>query len=370
MEIAYKFRIYPNKAQQELIHKTFGCVRFVYNYYLNKRKEMYEQSRKTFNYRKCSMDLTQLKNEYQWLREVDKFALQNSLRDLENAYINFFKGIKKGIKVGYPQFKSKKMHRLTYRSNFCNNNLLVFENLVQLPKLGKVKCKVSRKVEGRILNATVSQEPSGKYFIAIHCTQVDISKLPETGQAVGIDMGIRTFATLSDGSCIENPKYLEKSLKKLKKLQRELSRKTNGSTRWEKQRIKIARLHEHIANQRQDMQQKASTDIIRNNDVICIEDLGIQDMMKNKYISRYIGDAGWGNFLKQLVYKAEWYGRSVIRVEDDYCSSQICSVCGFKNIKAKNFSHPKWKCPECGTVHDRDVNAATNILNEGLRKLE
>jgi len=369
MEKAFKYRIYPNKTQQVLIQKTFGCCRFVYNYYLDKKIKLYESEKKSFGYNNCSKDLTMLKKSLEWLKEPDKDSLQKALKDLDTAYKNFFKN-----KFGYPKFKSKKERHKSYRTSCTNNNIKYLGRHIQLPKLGKVKITDKMIPKGRILNATVSQEPDGKYYVSLCCTDVVNYPLHLTNKNTGIDLGIESFATFSNGHKIGNMRFYEKSEKKLAKLQKEMSRKTKGGSNWNKARIKVARLQKHIAEQRRDWMQKLTTDIIRNYDNICIEDLKVSKMKeenletnkKSHVRHKHIGDVSWHEFRRELEYKCKWYGKQLKIVDQYYPSSQICHCCG-NNGGKKEVDIRIWKCKYCGVVLDRDVNAAVNILNEGMK---
>ena len=360
---AYKFRIYPDSNQTLLIVKTIGCSRFVFNHFLAERSILYESEKKTLSYNDCSAMLTQLKKELTWLKEVDSTALQSSLRFLDDSFKRFF-----SRQNDYPRFKSRKNPVQSYTSKFTNNNIVVEDSFLKLPKLGLVRYAKSREVDGRIISATVSRKPSGKFFVSL-LAETEVSELPKTGIACGVDVGLKAFAVLSDGSGHTNPRFFRSLEAKLAKEQRILSRRVKFSSNWYKQKLKVARVHEKIANTRADYLHKLSTDIVKNHDIIGMEDLQVSDMLKNKRLSKAISEVSWSQFKELLEYKALWYGKKLITVSRTFASSQLCSACNYQNKAVKNLSVRTWTCPSCNAVHDRDINASINLRNEAIRLL-
>lgn len=367
---AYKYRIYPNKQQEKQIQKTFGCCRFVYNQTLAYRIDKYNATKESMNKISCNNYVNQvLKGEHAWLKEVDKFALTNSVYCMDDAFIKFFKE-----HAGFPRFKSKKTNKNSYKTNFTKNTAggnirMNFDNnKILLPKLGWIKIKISREFIGKIKSVTISQVPSGKYYVSI-LVETEHIPISSTGSAIGVDLGIKDLLITSDGDKFENIHTTKKYEDKLAKEQRKLAHKQKGSKNYEKQRIKVARLYEKISNTRKDYLHKISHKLINENQVIVSEDLAVSNVIKNHNLAKAIQDCSWYELTRQLQYKADWNNRRYIKIERFVPSSQTCSVCGYVNSETKNLAVREWTCPECGTTHDRDINAATNILNEGLRLL-
>jgi transposase, IS605 orfB family len=375
---SYKFRLYPNQKQMLMFEKTFGCSRFIWNQMLADKIAYYKETGQTLKNTPA-----QYKKEFPWLKEVDSLALANVQLNLQKAYQSFFKNKNH---FGFPNFKSKnKMTHQSYRTNnkqgvgtirLSDNN-----NQIKLPKIGWIKVKAHRKLKGVIKSATISKTSTGKYFVSILCeikieVEENIKTFPKTNSNIGIDLGLEHFAILSTGEKIENPRFLISASKKLRREQKILSRRgllakqrgksLNDCMNYQKQRLKVARLHEKISNQRRDFLSKLSINLIKNHDKICMEDLASKNLMRNHHIARAIGDASWSEFMRMLEYKAEWYGKQIIKINRWFPSSQLCSNCKTNSGK-KPLHIREWTCDSCGTRHDRDLNASVNILHEGLR---
>ena len=379
----FKYRIYPTESQKQMMEQTFGNVRFVYNHFLNLRSQEWKTNHKSIAYSKTSSLLTDLKKEkdYSWLNLSDSMALQESLRDLDRAFQNFFKK-----NNDYPVFHSKH-DKQSYRTRNQNNSIRIEGNRLILPKIGKVKIKLSRQIQGRILNATISKTKTNKYFVSL-CCEYEEKIRSNNGGKIGIDVGLKEFYTDSNGTVVDNPKYLTKYDKKLLKEQKKLSRMIEMNIdhytsnrvpvykkplseckNIQKQRVKLARIHEKISDCRSDLLHKASTTLVKENQIIAAEDLNVKGMIRNHKLARSINDVSWSEFHRLLECKAKEYCSVFIKVPRFYASSQTCHICGYKNILVKDLRIRKWTCPVCGSHHDRDHNAAINILNEALKIL-
>ena len=358
----YKYRIYPSDTQKALIDRTLGCCRFVYNHFLAERTDAWKLRNVSLSYAQTSRMLTSLKcdPDYVWLSAADSMALQESLRNLDRAFQNYFQ--KRGR---YPRFKSKHNHHQSYRTRNQSNSIRIEDTRIVLPKLGRVKIKLSRGFDGRILNATVSKTPTGKYFVSL-CVEEDLVPKPNAGGVIGIDVGIKDFYTDSNGNTVSNPKAFRKYERKLRREQRRLSRRQKGSANRTKQRVRVASVHEKIYNSRMDFLHKESTRLVSENQVIAVESLNVKGMVRNHRLAKSISDASWSRFFALLEYKAFEHGAEVRRIETFYPSSQVCSCCGFKCPIVKNLKVREWECPSCKAHHSRDHNAAVNILNKAL----
>jgi putative transposase len=357
---AYRYRIYPTTEQKVLLAKSFGCCRWFYNYALNLTNETYKATGKGLSRNEIINKLPGLKKEYEWLKQVPSQALQQVALDLSNAFLHFFEK-----RAKFPKFK-KKSSRQSIRFPQC---IKLDGDYLILPKLKKVYCKVSRLPEGELKSITVSVNPSGQYFAS--CLYDDGQDKPDQnseGKAIGIDLGLNHFAITSDGSKYGNPKYYQKYEQKLAKKQRQLAKKQKGSNNRNKARKSVAKFHEKITRCREDFLHKLSRKIVNENQVICVENLAVKNMIKNHKLAKSISDCGWGQFCTLLKYKAEWEGKIYLEVDRFFPSSKTCNNC-LHQINKLSLDIRSWQCPKCGTIHDRDINAAINIREEGLRIL-
>ena len=357
---AYKFRLQPNKNQRILINKTIGCCRLIYNCMLYEKQNAYENEIENF-IPKTEKDY---KQEKDFLKEVDSIALQQSRIDLTTSYKNHFRKLKKKEKTSL-RYKSKKNVKNSYRTININNSIRTESNRIRIPKLGFVRFKKSREINGNIKSITVSKNILNQYHISILVDE-EINKLPESKNNIGIDLGLKDIAICSNGNIVNNPRYYREYENKLAKEQRKLSHRDKASNRYEKQRKKVFRIHQKIRNIREDFLQKLSSKIINENQVICLEDLNVKGMVKNPKLSKSISDVSWSSFVRMLEYKSDWYGRTIIKIDRFFPSSKLCNNCNYKNNDLE-LKDRYWDCPSCGKHLDRDMNASFNILDEGLR---
>ena len=358
---SYKYKLKPSDEQKVLLNKHFGSIRFAYNFFLNERKREYDTNKQSLNYYDNAKSLTELKKleEYSWLNEINSQSLQDSLKNLETAYKNFFR-----FKKGFPKFKSKH-----YRNSFKVPQFVKLENnKLRIPKFkDPIDLILSRRFTGVIKQCTLSKTPTNEYFVSI-LVETTHKIIPKTGKHIGIDLGIKDFVITSDGYKYKNNSYTKTYAKKLKEQQQHLSRKTKGSNRYNKQKLKVATIHKKITNSRLDNLHKVSTELIKKYDLIVLEDLNIKGMIKNHKLSKHIADASWSKFVELLIYKAEWNDKQIVRIDRFFPSSKTCNCCGYINQNLK-LDIREWTCPSCHTKLDRDLNASKNILNEGYKHI-
>ena len=363
--LAYKFRIYPTDEQKILFQKTFGCCRFIWNQMLSDKMKYYEKEKKML---KCTP--AQYKKTYDWLREVDSLALANVQLQLQSAFSKFFKE----KKIGFPRFHSKRKSKKSYTTNAVGNNISLVDNYIKLPKAGMVKIRRHRDmIDGKIKSVTVSQSATGQYFASLLVEyESQVLQQNDKSKTIGLDFSMHELYVDSNGQVADYPHFYRRAEKRLAKAQRKLSKmyrkgSKKQSHRYEKQRLKVAKLHEYVSNQRKDYLHKISKTLTDENDYICIEDLNMQSMSQGLHFGKSVHDNGWGMFVNMLRYKSKRKGKHLIVIDKWFPSSQTCHVCGCVYSKTKDLSVRSWTCPDCGTVHDRDINAAINIRTEGLR---
>ncbi len=365
---AYKFRLYPTKEQQSFFEKTFGCTRFVYNYFLHRKVKSFKEQLGSLTYTKCAKELAEMKQkeEYSFLREVDSIALQQALRHLEKAFNNYYQK----QDCGFPKFKSKHHSKQNYTTIRVNNNMSLKEGVLRLPKIGKIRIKQHREVPDDCLlkKATISKTKTGKYYVSlVYLHEKQVQEIP-LNTFLGLDFTMSGLYIDSNGEKPTIPHCYEKTMEQLKKEQKKLSLMKKGSNNWIKQKKRIAKKYEKLANQRLDYLHKQSRLLAENADCICVESLKLQEMAKGPYhFGKQISKAGWATFVSFLQYKLEDQGKKLVKIDQYYPSSQICNICGAKNSELKDFSIREWSCPSCGKLLLRDLNAAINIREEGKR---
>jgi len=367
MTCGYRFRIYPNDTQRKQITNCFGCCRYIYNYFLAKRNELYISTNNFPTFSEHQKDLIELKENCEWLKDVQYYTLSMALQNMDIAYRKFLSRVTTNNETKHPRFKSKFDRKQSFKIRCTNANTKFQEKAIILPMLGKIKCRVSRDVYGRILSGTISRNSSGKFFVSLLITDMEKDYFLSTGKYVGIDLGLKSLVTTSDGDEYVNHRFVRKNLKRISKQDKRISKKIKRSKNHAKSITRISSMYERVINQRTDIIHKLTTQLIREYDVVCIENLCITDLFKQKNLARLKADASFGIVRDQLKYKSKWYGKEVIAIDRYFPSSQKCSSCGYIEKDLKKIDIREWKCSVCGIEHKRDINAAKNILYEGMK---